>query len=395
MFGLMRRAPRLPYCGTCKTLGASYGQATRLLLNHDTVFLAELLLAHSAAPEWSSAHRSFNCLTMPKAGESPVALEFAAAATIALAHYRVIDHRADSRQTRWDWAARLLSPSYRRAAARLRDWGFPVAKLAEILDTQVAREANPESLAHVAEPTALATALFFSHGARVVGREDLSESMHRIGHRFGFLIYALDAFEDRERDAKRGDFNPLLALSGVDARAEILSAVTDLERELPADLAHRLRTNVEERLGMRLRVLHYRCRKTVRERWSDAKEFARSMREREAGGVAKGALVFGSAAVVAFAFPHQVRSAESWRHALGLTMNLIAVGGVFAMASAVPPPLPGPGPGIPTPQVATPPKSGGCGCGSCCCDPCSECSCDCCCEGCCCEGCCCDSCDCG
>ncbi len=44
MFGLMKRPPREPYCGTCKTMGERYGQKTRLLLNHDTVFLAELLL---------------------------------------------------------------------------------------------------------------------------------------------------------------------------------------------------------------------------------------------------------------------------------------------------------------------------------------------------------------
>lgn len=40
MFGLMKRGPRLPYCGTCKTLGALYGQQARLLLNHNVAFLA-------------------------------------------------------------------------------------------------------------------------------------------------------------------------------------------------------------------------------------------------------------------------------------------------------------------------------------------------------------------
>jgi hypothetical protein len=258
------------------------------------------------------------------------------------------------------------------------------------LKTQSAREAAPQSLAHVAEPTARATALFFSHGARVVGRQDLAKTMYGTGHRFGFLIYALDAYEDRDRDARNGEFNPLIAMPRIDARAEILAATEELEQELPADLAHRLRVNVEERLGMRLRVLHYRCRKTIRERWSDAAEFARTMRQREAGGVGKGAVVFASAAAVAFAFPHHVRSAESWRHALGLGMNLIALGGVFAMASAVPPPLHNPGP----PQLKQARPSRPCGCGSCtgsCCGDC--CAIECCTEGMC--DCCCSGCDCG
>jgi hypothetical protein len=63
MFGLMRRAKRLPYCGTCKTLGTLYGQRSRLLLNHDTVFLAELLMEQSGAPEWARASPSINSLT--------------------------------------------------------------------------------------------------------------------------------------------------------------------------------------------------------------------------------------------------------------------------------------------------------------------------------------------
>ena len=93
MFGLMRRAQRLPYCGTCKTLGSLYGQRSRLLLNHDTVFLAELLMEQSGQPEWGRAYRSFNCLTLPKSeGAMPLALQFAATAAVAIAHFHIADH---------------------------------------------------------------------------------------------------------------------------------------------------------------------------------------------------------------------------------------------------------------------------------------------------------------
>jgi uncharacterized protein DUF5685 len=54
MYGLMRarhcgqsieqsERHRFHYCGTCKTMGRLYGQRSRILLNHDAVFLAELL----------------------------------------------------------------------------------------------------------------------------------------------------------------------------------------------------------------------------------------------------------------------------------------------------------------------------------------------------------------
>jgi hypothetical protein len=387
MFGLMKRPPRMPYCGTCKTMGARYGQKSRLLLNNDTVFLAELLLEYGGAPEWSSAYRSFNCVAMPAGQDVPLALDFAAAATIVLAHFRIEDHRIDSGKRVWGWAARLLSPSYRRAAARLRDWNFPLAELAQTLATQGEREAHPESLAHVGEPTAHATALFFSEGARLIGRQDLAEQMYRMGHRFGFLIYSLDALEDRARDEKLGQFNPLAALPGVDARAEILAALVDLERELPQSFALRLRSNVEERLGMRPRVWTHRCRKGVRERWRDAVAFARTMNKEE------GLAALAVASVVAFLFPHHVRSAESLKHSLGLGMNLMALGAILNAAVPPPPPPPPPPPGNYRPQVAIPPGGGyaprgsfgGSFCGSCCGSCCGECAC----EGCCgvCEGC--------
>jgi hypothetical protein len=391
MFGLMKRPPRLPYCGTCKTMGERYGQKTRLLLNNDTVFLAELLVACGGMAEWSPAYRSFNCMSMPKDADVPAALDFAAAATVVLAHFRIEDHRVDSGKRVWNIASRLLSPSYRKAAARLRDWQFPMDQLVHILSTQSEREADPQSLAHVAEPTAAATGLFFEHGSSVVGRQDLGEMMYRVGHRFGFLIYALDALEDRARDAKRGDFNPLLRLPDVDAKAEILAATADIEREIPAAFGLRLRANVEERLGMRPRVLVHRCRKTTWERWKEAVELTRSLRKKE------GALAFGAACVVAFFVPHHMRSAESLHHGLGLGLNLMALGAV--LSSAVPPPPPSPGPGGYQPNVAIPSGSspvrsssgccGSCGtCGECCtCCDCSCCAADCCADGCC-EACC-------
>ena len=101
MFGLMKartcslspelkRHRRLHYCGTCKTIGGLYGQRSRALLNHDTVFLAELLSALSGADrrldEWSSPYQSYNCLALPRsASDMPLALRYAAAATLTLA----------------------------------------------------------------------------------------------------------------------------------------------------------------------------------------------------------------------------------------------------------------------------------------------------------------------
>ena len=354
MFGLMKRAERLTYCGSCKTLGAMYGQKSRLLLNHDMVFLAELLMARSGEPEWSAAHRSFNCMTMPK--EHPEALQYAATAAVVLAHFQMEDRIADSNLRRWRTLRRLFSVSYRKAAARLQASGFPLEEMTALLQTQAEREARAASFHDVAEPTARATEMVFSHGAPELGS---------IGRRFGYLIYTLDAWEDRAKDMKSGDFNALLAFPAIDGRAEILSTVASLEQDLPVNLALRLRVNVEERLGIRLRVIHCASKKSARERWTSAVRLARSMKERERAGLFKGAAVLATVSVLAFFAPHQIRSAESWRQCLGLTVNLMAVGAVFANVQ------------IPDQPVK---KAGGCwnSCGNCCC--CDACDCGDCCE---------------
>src|ERR1700710_1921184 len=124
MFGLMRartnarhtetwREWRNHYCGTCKTIGARYGQAARMSLNHDTVFLAEILSALSASPDISRAYRSFNCMTLPKTeAEMPTVMRYAAAATLVLAEFKVIDHIEDTNGRRWRTLKRLFSKQF-------------------------------------------------------------------------------------------------------------------------------------------------------------------------------------------------------------------------------------------------------------------------------------------
>jgi len=397
----MRHAPRMPYCGTCKTMGALYGQRSRMALNHDMVFLAELLMEQADPQEWSRAYRSYNCLTLPRRGESmPLPLEYAATVTVALAHFQIADHVEDSRGLRWKAAARALSPAYLKAAARLRRWKFPLEEMAAVLGTQAAREAKAESLEDVAEPTRIATGLVFSQGARVCGRADLGGSMYELGAKFGSLVYLLDAHEDRERDAKSGAFNAALAFPAVDVRREILTTAAEIAEGLSPVLASRLRANVDRRMGLRVMQQCACHRVSLRERLRGAVALAQTLRQREAAGILKGAAVLATVPLLAFLFPHQARRAESWRECLGLSMNLMALGSVFASSPGPPPggppgqvPPSGPPPPMQFRQAVPPSPSGGGGGGCCkgiCCDACGEGCGECCCGECC--GSCCDAC---
>lgn len=409
MFGLMRprgcsgkHEHRLYYCGSCKTLGSAYGQKSRMLLNHDTVFLAELLGELGAAPVvWAPAYRSFNCMSMPK--DLPPVLDYAAAATIVLTQWKIADHAEDTGRRSWRFAQHLFDKTSRKATARLREWKFPLDAVEAALRSQSEREANAPSLEHVAFPTAQATALFFEHGAVVSGRGELAPALYALGKSFGELVYLLDAYEDFDKDLASGSFNALRKF-GYDrkwARARLNEMAGGIERLMSAlplspnflsMATARLRSNLAAKLGDNLPLFQraHVCgihRESWRERWQKAVAFARAMRDKENPGWLKGAAIVASVGFIAFAVPQWAKGANTSRECLSLGFNLMAIGSVFAAmsenaAAAV------------TGKKQSSLKSccGGCvpdSCDCCCCE-CGLCECDTC------GGCCdCGSCDCG
>jgi Family of unknown function (DUF5685) len=216
MFGLMRscgcgtsseakRLRQLHYCGTCKATGRLFGQRARLTLNHDAVFLGELLLAleQVALPTSFTARR---CFSLPMAAEIPAPLAYAAAANVALAELAITDKLADNEGLRWKVAQRELSRAFVGARARLRLTGLPLERLFAQSAAQAQVEASPTTLAALAGPTGTATALVFGHG-----NPAHAPLLTELGEAFGRLIYTLDALTDRDNDLKRGAFNALTA----------------------------------------------------------------------------------------------------------------------------------------------------------------------------------------
>jgi Family of unknown function (DUF5685) len=387
MFGLMKartcslspelkRHRRLHYCGTCKTIGSLYGQASRALLNYDTVFLAELLSALSGTDrqldEWNQSYQSYNCLALPRSQAAmPLVLQYAAAATLTLSEFKLADHILDSKQRRWRVARRVFSKSFRQAAAQLAEWDFPVADLRRALRSQEAREArarnatvSPDAtLDDLAEPTAHATAMFLAHGTQLVGIASATDSMRRIGRAFGALIYLLDALEDYGKDARSGNFNAIRAafkLTDERLPADIRKSVADRIRSLAAEIetalgelpiadswarlfASRLQQNLSQQLGARLPVVAQPCKvkhatkKTLGERWREAVAAGHALADKRAA--AHGAsfaarmaspFVFASVLPITFLFPREAAQAGSYRECLGLGLNLMALGSLAA-----------------------------------------------------------------
>jgi len=295
MFGLMRPSRcqrnvpesryrrRLHYCGTCKAIGKLYGHRYRLLLNHDTVFLAEMLSVWTgedgALREWDGALQSRNCLRTPE--HTPFCLEYAATATLLLGDFKLLDRAVDSRNPFWRWLHARCSTQFREAAERLERWAFPTAELRDILGSQQDRERRSwgdedvpaDRMKYLAEPTARATALFFRHGARLAGKPE--QAAAEMGSSFGTLVYVLDAVEDYEKDARDGSFNGVRAcfresgeaLSGrqrqwameyaksAAAKMEAALVQVGLPSDVQAEFLRRLHSAFNRKTGMSLTVL--------------------------------------------------------------------------------------------------------------------------------------------
>jgi hypothetical protein len=237
MFGFMRtRSCQRHYCGVCKTIGATYGQAPRLLLNHDTVLIAEIMTALSPAATSHPVLKRRGCFRLPDPETVPLPLRFAAATTMLLAGAKVRDHVADTGRTTWRLLARAFQPRYEKAGADLAAWGLPVAQIETQLASQSAREANPVSLAELSNPTAFATAQVCGTAAKLSGRADAEPALMSFGQNFGHLIYVLDAWHDYAKDTASGQFNAIRALfqSRESARQEITTAASAVAASIDA-----------------------------------------------------------------------------------------------------------------------------------------------------------------
>jgi hypothetical protein len=348
-----------------------------LLLNHDTVFLAELLTALSGDDEklsgWARQYRSYNCMSIPPSEtDMPLALQLAAAGTMVMAEFKIADHIADRQGRRWRLAGRVYSRSFARAAAHLQQWNFPVAELRECWRAQIEVERQPSAqpglswqdlLTQYAGPTATATSLFFEHGARIAADGLATEPMKAVGRSFGELVYLLDALEDYEDDARTGAFNPLrVAFQSTQGRLvardrektvgllrEIASQIeSDIEGlPIPQERARiftsRLRANLSGRLNIKLPVVVQPGRScalhrpvTLRQRLREAMTVSRSLTVRHledrCGSLPSyimAPFLFSYAAAAAFAFPEEMTSLGSVRESFGMPFNLILLGGLI------------------------------------------------------------------
>lgn len=371
MFGLMRARKcgmtdaekhfrRLNYCGTCKTIGSLYGNKARLLLNHDTVFLAETLsaLGGETPSDWGKPYQSFNCLSLPKS-EMPIALQFAATANLVLTEFKLADHVADERKRRYKLAQKTFSSEFQTAENLLKDWNFPLREIRTLLDSQNRRETTEKSLDEFAFPTAETTGIFFREGAKRIGKNEFENHAYELGFAFGKLVYLLDAFEDYAQDFRDGKFNAFRAAFGLTeeklspvSKRKIAGVLRETESAIAAKISElpiaesqktlfvsRLADNLRRKIKTELPVIKTknvcapRPKVSFRQRWLNATEKAKNLAFAYRWQMP---LVFLFVFAFALVAPAQTREAKSARECFDLSFSLITLGAIFGAVPAFP-----------------------------------------------------------
>ena len=227
MFGLMkirpfscsetnRKAHRVHYCGSCKALGAVYGSVSRMFLNHDAVFMAELWTETKDRDtvNWDRKLSSGKCFTLPDETNLHEVLRRSALVHVLMIASKIGDRIADGRNVLWHIARWFFSSKIEKAYHEAKALGYPINEFNSSHDEQAHRESLAESgklqleplrmLKYLAEPTSGMVGLTMASGANAKKQELMKAGAH-----FGRIIYYLDALEDFKKDCRRNEFNAI------------------------------------------------------------------------------------------------------------------------------------------------------------------------------------------
>ena len=253
-----QREYRALYCGLCKAIQARYGECARLALNYDCAFLAAFLYALSGAPHAHCAVR--RCAFRLYRGKNPVAepsdiLDYAADANVLLAYRQMADDWEDERRLRAAAGRVLLRRAAKKAARRRPELDRAVAAR---LDRLQALER--EGTACTDEPSDAFGGLLREvvlH-APMLGESERAAAGWMF-YNLGRWIYLIDAWDDRQKDQKRGAYNPFLQARLDAGEASFLLYISLTEAEKAYDLLP-----IGRDMGLLDNIMRLGCRHVTR-----------------------------------------------------------------------------------------------------------------------------------
>ncbi len=211
---------RAVYCGLCRTMGKTTGQASRTTLSYDFTFFALCRMALGGeAPEM----RPRRCIAHPTVRRPMVepndTLRLCADLSAILAYHKMRDDIRDERGPRRA-AVALSRPYFATIRRRAKGHGHDAAdgRVGAAMEALVAMEAaRPASVDAPADLFGDLLGALLSEGLSG-GEEKIALS---IGRHVGRWVYILDAADDYAKDVRAGRYNPFACLYGDPAMQEL------------------------------------------------------------------------------------------------------------------------------------------------------------------------------
>ncbi|MBR3865113.1 MAG: hypothetical protein IKM67_00195 [Clostridia bacterium] len=189
------------YCGLCQQLHHSYGNAARMTLTYDMVFLI-LLIGGLYEPQESES--SAVCMVHPFKKQNRTftsATEYVADMSVILTYEKLLDDRADENSLKSRIGIDLLDKAYEKARSRQDD---KAACIREYLKQLYRSEKSRGGIDEGANLFGKVMGVVFDYG------DDMWRGhLSALGEALGRFIYVLDAYADFEKDKKKGRYNPL------------------------------------------------------------------------------------------------------------------------------------------------------------------------------------------
>ena len=193
------------YCGICRRIRVQSGNLARIGLSYDMAFLA-LLLMSLYEPEEENGGKA--CAMHPFRKRPWIDnkyVRYAADMNVALGYYNFLDDWEDDRK----FSAKLLAGQFEKHLPEIkarypRQCSAIVDCIRQLSELEKAGCGNPD------EPASCFGRLM---GELLTYEEDLwAPTLRQMGFYLGRFIYLLDAALDYEKDAKKGKYNPYLAM---------------------------------------------------------------------------------------------------------------------------------------------------------------------------------------
>lgn len=207
------------YCGLCKYLKENHGEISRLSLNYDITFLILLL---------TSVYRPKSTLTKEVCIANPIkkknrivneVTEYAASMNVLLTYYKLEDNLHDDKGVKDIMAYNLYKGKLKKAYEKYpKKADYIKSQLEEL---QKLESENSTNIDKVSNTFGNLMGEIFAYK-----EDDFEGKLRSIGFNIGKYIYILDAYEDLDKDIKKGRYNPFIEY--IDKKEELIKKVDKL-----------------------------------------------------------------------------------------------------------------------------------------------------------------------